>query len=224
MSPQGHDGDGRSTASRPTTPTSSSSSAPARAGHARQRALPEGREGRPDRSRQAPPARGLHQRRVGLAQPARLAGRAHDVWLVADSRGVPEPARLDLQGGRRHDRSLGRLLPALQGLGVPDPLRARPHRRRQPARLADRPVRPRALLRQGRGPAGRHAHQRDPGAAGQQQLQGDGQRRQAGRLQGRQHGPDGVQHGAARRAPRDDPGRLQLPGRQAARALVDADR
>ena len=62
----------------------------------------------------------------------------------------------------------------------------------------------------GRGPAGRHAHERDPGAAGQQQLQGDGQRRQARRLHGRQHGPDGVQHGAARRSPGHDPGRLQL--------------
>ena len=81
----------------------------------------KGAKGRPDRSRPAPPARGLHQRRVGLTQPARLAGRAHDVWLVADSRGIPEPAGLDLQDGRRHDRSLGRLLPALQGMGVPDP-------------------------------------------------------------------------------------------------------
>ena len=99
-----------------------------------------------------------------------------------------------------------------------------PDRRGQPARLADRLVRPRALLRPGRAPDGRDAHERHPGVAGQQQLQGDGQRRQARRLQGRQHGPDGVQHRAARWAAGDDPGRLQLPGRQAARALVDAHR
>ena len=151
-------------------------------------------------------------------------GRAHHVRLVADRQGLPEPAGVDVQGGRRHDGALGGLLPALQGVGVPDPLRARAHRRGQPARLADRLVRPRALLRPGRAPDGRDAHERHPGVAGQQQLQGDGQRRQARRLPGRQHGPDGVQHRAARWAAGDDPGRLQLPGRQAARALVDAHR
>ena len=56
-----------------------------------------------------------------------------------------------------------------------------------------------------------------PGPARQQQLQGDGQRRQARRLQGRQHRADGDQHRAARRPPGDDPGRLQLPGRHARR-------
>ena len=137
------------------------------------------------RGRHAPPARGLRQRRVAGVQPAGVAGRAHHVRLVADRQGLPEPAGVDVQGGRRHDGALGRLLPALQGVGVPDPLRARADRRRQPARLADRAVRPRALLRPGRGPDGRHPHERRPGAAGQQQLQGDGQRRQARRLHGR---------------------------------------
>ena len=97
-------------------------------------------------------------------------------------------------------------------------------RRHEHARLAHRAGRRRALLRPRRGQARRHAHQRHPAAARQQQLQGDGQRRQARRLQGRQHRAHGDQLRAARRAPGDDPGRLQLPGRPPDGALVDADR
>ena len=142
---------------------------------------------------------------------------AHDLRVVARGHGLPEPAGVDVQDGRRHLGALGRLLPALQGLGVPQPLRARRDRRHEHARLADRAGRRRALLRPGRGQARRHAHQRHPAAARQQQLQGDGQRRQARRLQGRQHRAAWRSTRAARRAAGHDPGRLQLPGRPARR-------
>ena len=77
------------------------------------------------RGGRAPQARRLHRRRVAELRPAGLAGRAHDLGLVAGGHGLPEPAGVDVQDGRRHHGALGRLLPALQGLGVPQPLRAR---------------------------------------------------------------------------------------------------
>ena len=56
-----------------------------------------------------------------------------------------------------------------------------------------------------------------PPLAGQQQLQGDRQRRQARRLQATStRAAMAFNTGAARRPAGDDPGRLQLPGRQAA--------
>ena len=50
----------------------------------------------------------------------------------------PEPARLDVQDGRRDDRPLGRLLPALHAARVQGVDLLRRPRRRQRARLADR--------------------------------------------------------------------------------------
>jgi choline dehydrogenase-like flavoprotein len=48
-----------------------------------------------------------------------VAGRAHHVgsWRIAKD--FPSLPGVDVQGGRRHDGALGRLLPALQGVGVP---------------------------------------------------------------------------------------------------------
>ena len=50
-------------------------------------------------------------------------------WRIAKD--FPNLPGVDLQGRRRHHRALGRLLPALQGVGVPRPLRARRDRRHQ---------------------------------------------------------------------------------------------
>ena len=67
-----------------------------------QRAGAEGHQGRPAWRRAAARARHLRQRRVGELRPARLARQAHDLGQLAGRPGLPEPAGLDLQDGRRH--------------------------------------------------------------------------------------------------------------------------
>ena len=190
--------------------------------HARQRALPEGRRGGAARGGQALRHRGLRQRRMELVPPARLAGQAHDLGQLAGRQGLPEPARLDLQDRGRHHDPLGGRVAALPAAGVSGADRIWRGRRRQPARLAadlrgDGPV-----LHQGRGQDGRHPHPRHPGPARQQQLQGDVQRRDPRRLQGRPHRPDGDQQPPARRPPGLPADRLLLPGLQVRRQVVDA--
>ena len=59
----------------------------------RQRALPEGRQGRRAGGGPPPHARRLRQRRVALVQAARLARQPHDVRLLPGRQGLPEPAR-----------------------------------------------------------------------------------------------------------------------------------
>ena len=205
-----------------TTTVSSSSSAPAPAAARSATSWP--RRASTSSSSKPGPARvpRLHQRRVGEFRPARLARHAHDVGLVARAQELPEPPRLDREGGWRLDHALGRRLAALPGARVQDadPLRAPPGC--EPPGLADHARRPRAVLREGRGKDGCHPHGRPPRAAGQQQLQDpQGWRRQA-RLQGMPHRQHGHQFAGARRPQLLPADRLLLPGLQVGRQVVDA--
>ena len=88
---------------------------------------------------------------------------------------------------------------------------------REPARLADHAGRAGALLRQGRDRDRLDPPARPAAAAGEQQLQGVRQRRRAGRLQvTTRPGPYGTNAEPYDGRPASHPGRLQLPGRQAA--------
>ena len=99
----------------------------------------------------------------------------------------------------------------------------RRRRRRQPPRLADRPLRDGAVLRQGRGQDGRHARPGPAATAREQQLHGARERRRPDRLHAVLDRPLRHERRALRRAPGLRPGRVQLPGRQARREVVDAD-
>ena len=158
--------------------------------HARQRAAPEGRT-RSSCSRRAAtttPEDFVNDEWRSFKQLAWLDKRTTSgSFRVAQ--GLPQPAGVDLQDRRRHDRALGGLLPALHGARVQGLDVLRRHRRRQRARLADLARRPRAVLRPRRGQARLHRHERHPAAAGQQQLQGVRQRRPARRLQALPHRP-----------------------------------
>ena len=57
---------------------------------------------------------GLRQRRMGELYPARLVRHAHHLGKLARRQGLPQPAGLDRQGGRRFDHALGRRLAALR--------------------------------------------------------------------------------------------------------------
>ena len=121
-----------------TTTRSSSSSAPAPAA-ARSQMSSRKRASRSSCSRPATrhEIAGLRQRRMGELHPARLVGHAHHVGKLAGAPGLPEPAGLDRQGGRRLDRALGRRVAALRGARVQGQERSMATSRRQPARLAD---------------------------------------------------------------------------------------
>ena len=71
-------------------------------------------------SRRAQRNRGFRQRRMGVLHSTRLERHAHDVGLVAGPQGLPQPARLDRQVGRRLDRALGRRFAALPGARIQD--------------------------------------------------------------------------------------------------------
>ncbi len=103
---------------------------------------------------------GLRQRRMGELHPARLEGHAHHVGQLARRQGLPQPAGLDRQGGRRLHHALGRRLAALRGARVQGPHHLRRRAGRQPAGLADHARRAGAVVRQGRGQDGRDPHQR----------------------------------------------------------------
>ena len=133
--------------------------------HARQRAGAEGHQGRDPGGRRAHRDTRTSSTTSGtsFAQLAWLDKRTTSGnWRVAQ--GLPEPAGLDRQGGRRLDHALGRRLAALPGARVQGTSDLRRHRRRQPARLADHAGRDGALVRQGRGQDGRDPHQRHPAA------------------------------------------------------------
>ena len=91
----------------------------------------------------------------------------------------------------------------------------------RPARLADHPRRAGALLRPGRAGDRLDPPPRPSRAAGQQQLQGVRQRRREDRLQVLRHRPLRHERRALRRPAGHHPGRLQLPGRQERRQVVD---
>ena len=94
---------------------------------------------------------------------------------------------------------------------------------RQPARLADRPRRDGALVRQGRGPDGRDPHERHPRPARQQQFQGASRRAPRSSATSEVHtGRMAINSAAARRARRLPADRLLLPGLQVRREMVDA--
>ena len=125
------------------------------------------------------------------------------IGQLAGRPGLPEPAGLDRQGGRRHDHALVRRHPAVQRARVQDPDALRRHRRRQPARLADHPGRPGAVLRPGRERRSARTHRARPAAAaGEQQLQGVRERRRADRLQVLRHRPVRHQRRTVRRPAR----------------------
>ena len=84
-----------------------------------------------------PGGRRLRERRVGRLQPDGLAGPADHQRLLAGGAGLPEPADLDRQGGRRLDHPLVGRDAAVHGARVPGPHHVRRARRRQPAGLAD---------------------------------------------------------------------------------------
>ena len=108
-----------------------------------------------------------------------LAGQPHDVGLVPRRARLPQPARLDVQGRRRHDDALGGRCPRfmehefkastyygeIDGANLLD----------WPISLADlEPYYDQAEIKHRH-----HAPTRHPAAAGQQQLQGVRQRRRA---------------------------------------------
>ena len=180
------------------------------------------------RGRPAPDRRGLRQRRVARVQPdgvARPRAPRPARWRIAkDFPNLPAWTVKAVGGTTTHWAGA---LPALQGRTSSGPA-VRVRRRIDGANLLDWPIaldRPRAVLRPGRGQDGRHPRARPPAAAGQQQLQGVRERRRARRLHGvrdrpvRRRTPSPTTAG-----PAIDPGRLQLPGRQARRQVVDAGR
>ena len=62
--------------------------------------------------------RQLHQRRMEVVRPARLAGHAHHLGHLARGEGLRRPAGVDLQDRRRHHHALGRRLAAPAGARV----------------------------------------------------------------------------------------------------------
>ena len=104
-----------------------------------QRAGAEGRQ----RSSPSRPAGGTSPRtssttsgRASPSSPGSTCAPPRGDWRVAQ--GLPEPAGLDRQGGRRHHHALGRRLAALPGARVQGAHHLRRGRGREPARLADR--------------------------------------------------------------------------------------
>ena len=131
------------------------------------------------------------------------------------------PARVDLQDRGRLHHPLGGRKPSLPGARAQSPFRLRGHRGRDAPRLAAEPGGSGAVLRQGRGQDGGHTDERHPRPARQQQLQGDVERCEAPRLQGRTHRTHGHQQPASRRAPCLPAARVLLPGLQDGRQVVD---
>ncbi len=159
---------------------------------------------------------------MGLVQPTRLDGQAHDIRRLAGVEGFPQSAGLDRQIGRRLDHALGGRLAALPGARVQDAFDLRQAGRRQPPGLAGHAGRDGAVLCQGGSQDGRYRHQWLAAAARQQQLQGaEGRRRQA-RLQGMPYRQHGHQFGRPRRSYVLPADRLLLPGLQMGRQMVDA--
>ena len=167
----------------------------------------------------APDRRRLRQRRVAGLQPDGVAGRPHDLRLLAGGAGLPRtcPAwTVKAVGGtsthwagacprfKDHEfRAQATYGGGIDGANLLD----------WPIALADlEPV-----LRPGRDQDGRDPRPRPPAAAGEQQLQGVRQRRRARRLHGVRDGTVRARTPSRTTAgPASDPGRLQLPGRQAA--------
>ena len=58
---------------------------------------------------------GLRQRRMGQLHPVGMDRHAHHIRQLARRQGLPEPAGLDREIGRRLDGALGRRVAALRG-------------------------------------------------------------------------------------------------------------
>ena len=165
--------------------------------------------------RPAPDRRGLRERRVGGVQPDGLAGPADHHRRLAGRAGLPEPAGLDRQGGRRHHHALVRRDAAVQGARVQGPDALRRDRGRQPAGLADHARRARAVLRPGRDSIGStHRHGRPPLPANNNYKVFANGAERIGYTATTPPVRTARTPSRTTAGPAIDPGRLQLPGRQ----------